>query len=117
MTDDDDKKYAIQRMKEQLTPRELRVLSRRFGLGIDASDQERVENQLDVTREKIRKIERQAMSRGGDLPGATDRQCSFCEKKEAEVTKLIESESGVTICDACLLACSNLIDTEKDGEG
>jgi RNA polymerase primary sigma factor len=49
----------------------------------------------------------------------SSRRCSFCEKSEAEVGRLIEGPSGrsrspVYICAACVVLCSDILEREKD---
>lgn len=42
--------------------------------------------------------------------------CSFCNKPEDEVNRLITGADGVTICDECITVCMNLISDDKDSE-
>jgi RNA polymerase primary sigma factor len=71
MSTDDELRDALKRTVEELTPREREVLKQRFGIEIaaDATLAE-VAKQFDITRDKIREIERRARERlgGGNDP-------------------------------------------------
>ena len=41
-------------------------------------------------------------------------RCSFCNKKEDQVRKLIAGPGGVYICDECIDICSEIIEEELD---
>ncbi len=43
-------------------------------------------------------------------------RCSFCERDERAVRKLIEGPNGVYICDKCVSLCNEIIDTELEKE-
>ncbi len=43
-------------------------------------------------------------------------RCSFCNKTEDQVHKLIAGPNGVYICDDCVEICSEIIDEEMDDE-
>ncbi|MBV7433511.1 ATP-dependent Clp protease ATP-binding subunit ClpX [Cardiobacteriaceae bacterium TAE3-ERU3] len=42
--------------------------------------------------------------------------CSFCNKSEDEVNRLITGADGVTICDECITVCMNLINDEQEAD-
>ena len=39
-------------------------------------------------------------------------RCSFCNKTQAQVRKLIAGPNGVYICDECIEVCSEIIEEE-----
>ena len=41
-------------------------------------------------------------------------RCSFCNKSEDQVRKLIAGPEGVYICDECVEICAEIIDEELD---
>ena len=43
-------------------------------------------------------------------------RCSFCERDERAVRKLIEGPNGVYICDKCVSLCNEIIDAELEKE-
>lgn len=43
-------------------------------------------------------------------------RCSFCNKKQEDVIKLIAGPNGSNICDECIEVCSDIIDQEMTGE-
>ena len=43
-------------------------------------------------------------------------KCSFCERDERAVRKLIEGPNGVYICDKCVSLCHEIIYTEMEKE-
>lgn len=60
-----------------------------------------------------------------DMPNSTDLKCSFCNKTQNEVNRLIagkpqKMEDGKTrtvfICDECIELCKNVLDEDKDGK-
>lgn len=44
-------------------------------------------------------------------------RCSFCEKSEHQVRKLISGPNNVYICDECIELCSNIIEEDDDENG
>ena len=45
-----------------------------------------------------------------------DVRCSFCNKTQDQVRKLIAGPAGVYICDECIEICSDILDEEFDEE-
>ena len=43
-------------------------------------------------------------------------RCSFCNKSQAQVRKLIAGPNGVFICDECIDVCSEIIEEELEYE-
>lgn len=43
-------------------------------------------------------------------------RCSFCNKTQDQVRKLIAGPAGVYICDECVDICADIIDEEYDEE-
>ena len=41
-------------------------------------------------------------------------RCSFCNKTQAQVRKLIAGPNGTYICDECIAICSEIIEEELD---
>ena len=41
-------------------------------------------------------------------------RCSFCNKSQAQVRKLIAGPNGTYICDECVAICSEIIEEELD---
>ena len=41
-------------------------------------------------------------------------RCSFCNKTQAQVRKLIAGPNGTYICDECIGICSEIIEEELD---
>ena len=52
------------------------------------------------------------------MPGKNNDKirCSFCNKTEDQVHKLIAGPNGVYICDECVEICSEIIEEEMDEE-
>ena len=44
----------------------------------------------------------------------SDIRCSFCNKPQDQVRKMIAGPAGVYICDECVGLCSNIIEEEFD---
>ena len=51
-----------------------------------------------------------------DNRGMPEMRCSFCGKPRSQVRKLIQSPSGVFICDECVSECAQML-AEDDGRG
>ena len=49
-------------------------------------------------------------------PRLTDIRCSFCNKTQEQVRKLIAGPAGVYICDECVEICSDIIEEEFEQE-
>jgi predicted SprT family Zn-dependent metalloprotease len=47
-----------------------------------------------------------------DQEGTTYR-CSFCDKENQHVRRMIAGRNGVTICDECVTRCNDIIATEE----
>ena len=43
-------------------------------------------------------------------------RCSFCNKTQDQVRKLIAGPGGIYICDECVEICSDIIEEEYDDE-
>ncbi|MEG0355810.1 MAG: ClpX C4-type zinc finger protein, partial [Lachnospiraceae bacterium] len=43
-------------------------------------------------------------------------RCSFCNKTQSQVRKLIAGPNGAYICDECIDVCSEIIEEEFDYE-
>ena len=43
-----------------------------------------------------------------------DKQCSFCGKDKRKVKQLLQAETGVAICNECVLACMNELNKPDD---
>lgn len=41
-------------------------------------------------------------------------RCSFCNKTQAEVKKMIAGPAGVYICDECINVCENILMSSED---
>ena len=39
-------------------------------------------------------------------------RCSFCNKKQSQVKKLIQGPNGVYICDECVDICGEILEEE-----
>ena len=52
------------------------------------------------------------------MPGKNGEKirCSFCNKTEDQVRKLIAGPNGVYICDECVEICSEIIEEELDAD-
>ena len=63
-SDDNRGKEALKQALDQLTPRERKILKERFGVDVDTSlSLEEVEKQFEISRAKIRDIEKQMRER------------------------------------------------------
>ena len=53
------------------------------------------------------------------MPGKNGEKirCSFCNKTEDQVRKLIAGPNGVYICDECIEICSEIVEEEMEEEG
>jgi hypothetical protein len=121
MSDDDDKKEGPEITKELLeglTAREAKALRDRFGEDVFKNDPtlEEVGKQFDITRKRIKEIEEKALKKLRRVKEQEPKEltCSFCGKKKSEVSKLVQSDSGVTICNECLKTCTDIIDKDDD---
>ena len=121
MSDDENEKDLAKNIKEllaSLTPREAKVLRERFGVDFkDDSDLKEIGNQFDITREKIRKVERKALTklrhqRSQNSSATTPKRCSFCETPLKKTDKYIEGKTGVFICRECLKLCNKILDED-----
>lgn len=119
MSDDDTNDGEIHQILQNLTARERAALRSRFGsrLGEDCSLED-VARQFDVTRQRIRDIERKARTKlGTDVSDISNElACSFCGKYKSEVVKMVEASSGARICGACIEDCLSLLQDEDDEE-
>ena len=106
MSDDENEKDLAKNIKEllaSLTPREAKVLRERFGVDFkDDSDLKEIGNQFDITREKIRKVERKALTklrhqRSQNSSPTTPKRCSFCEIPLKKTDKYVEGLSLIHI--------------------
>ena len=43
-------------------------------------------------------------------------RCSFCNKTQDQVKKLISGPNGIYICDQCVSICSDILDEEFEEE-
>ena len=123
MSDDDEEneKDLTKNIKEllaSLTPREAKVLRERFGVELkDNAEFEDIGNQFDITRERIREIERKALAKlrnqhGQKISSTTPKRCSFCESTLEQSDKYVEGKSSVFICRNCLDLCSKILDED-----
>ena len=121
MSDDENEKDLAKNIKEllaSLTPREAKVLRERFGVDFkDDSDLKEIRNQFDITREKIRKVGRKALTklrhqRSQNSSPTTPKRCSFCEIPLKKTDKYVEGKTGVFICRECLKLCNKILDED-----
>jgi len=84
--DNTDNSTKTRNLSMSLTPRELAVLKKRFG--IDAGSE--------LTEER-------------GWP-----RCTFCGKSEVIVKQLIKADSGAYICERCIKRYKGLVDSEDD---
>ena len=121
MSDDENEKDLAKNIKEllaSLTPREAKVLRERFGVDFkDDSDLKEIRNQFDITREKIQKVERKALTklrhqRSQNSSPTTPKRCSFCEIPLKKTDKYVEGKTGVFICRECLKLCNKILDED-----
>ena len=52
----------------------------------------------------------------GNMAKNSDVRCSFCNKTQEQVRKLIAGPAGVYICDECVEICADIIEEEYDEE-
>ena len=100
-----------------LSEREKKVLKERFGVDLDLPLPEDLGDQFEVTRERIRQIEEKALKKLSKRKRQIETNlkiCSFCKKPHTEVKKIIETESGITICNECVNLCNNLISDDNN---
>ena len=45
-----------------------------------------------------------------------DIRCSFCNKTQSQVRKLIAGPAGVYICDECVDICADILEEELEDE-
>ena len=126
MSDDDDKNDNLKgkelvKLLATLTPREAKVLRQRFGLNLENDpDLEELGKLFDVTRERIREIERKAKEKltqqrsERKSSNSIGKKCSFCEKNLEQTDKYVKSKTGVFICGDCLALCNKILDDEDD---
>ena len=48
------------------------------------------------------------------IRGSDKIRCSFCNKTEDQVRKLVAGPGGVYICDECIDICAEIIDEERE---
>ena len=72
--------------------------------------------QFEVTRKRIKEIEKRALEKIKKEKQASKRilKCNFCGKEKNSVKKLIQSDSGATICNECVQMCYEIIDKDVD---
>ena len=120
MSDDEDNnkdKDNIKKILEGLTAREAKILRERFGLDFEKDHTlAEVGKQYEITRKRIKEIEAKALKKLKRLKNEKQAEltCSFCGKKKSEVKKLIQAESGVTICNECIKTCTDIIENDED---
>ena len=61
------------------------------------------EQRFETLRDRLQKIEERALKkqRASRLKSVGDK-CSFCGRGKSEVAKLLQAESGATICNLCI---------------
>ncbi|VAW14120.1 hypothetical protein MNBD_BACTEROID05-395 [hydrothermal vent metagenome] len=97
---------------KNLTDREKKVLKERFGIDLTLPLPDDIDSQLNVTKQKIREIEEKALQKLAKRKQQIEtnsKNCSFCEKSHSQVKKIIETKSGITICNECVSLCNKLI--------
>jgi len=118
MADDEDDNKQGDSIKEKLSAREVKVLKMRFGIDVTEDDELAVvAKQFDVTRERIREIEEKALKKLGARKKELEQKeltCSFCGKSKLATTRIIKSDTGVTICKECVLKCVDLLNEEDE---
>lgn len=50
----------------------------------------------------------------GNMKNSDNIRCSFCNKAQEQVRKLIAGPAGVYICDECILICTDIVEEEYD---
>ena len=102
MADDKDVKGVL----EGLTDREKKVIKDRFGVDVDPdASLETLAEQFDVTRKKIRAIERNALKRflkDAVRTSSPNAKCLRCGKKSNDVRIMFCTRSGATYCEDCV---------------
>ena len=94
------RRQGVRRALDALPERERRILELRFGFEGEPWTLEAIGNELDLTRERVRQLESQALARLGGSPRAADRRCcvvSLPPQKygSAEASALSSLECGV----------------------
>ena len=99
-----------------LTPEQAIALREKYGGDLFDSSHtlEEVQAKLDATRERIRRLEENALRKLGKSPPAREgHMCGFCGKYESEVKKVITWDTGATICNECIQLAKEIIDDEE----
>ncbi len=121
--DENDKESGLsestRKLLSSLTVREAKVLRQRFGIDLSKNHSlEEVGKQFDITRKRIEEIEAKALKklkgRKKEKRKTPDLKCSFCGKYKNEVKKLVQADSGVTICMECIKMCTEIIENDED---
>ena len=110
MSDDDENLF------NKLSDREKQILKDRFGIDLSLPLQEGIGSQFDVAWRRIKEMEEKALKKikkRKQQMGTSQKSCSFCKKPHSEAKKIIETETGVTICIECVTLCNELINEQN----
>lgn len=120
---DDDKEKKLKTVKELLsglTPREIEVLKKRFGVELeDHPDIKEIGNQFDLTRTRIKEIENRALKKLSESDNRKQsslkqefEKCSFCGLALSDSVIHLKGKSGANICAGCLETCGKLLEND-----
>ena len=121
--DKEKKLKTIRKLLSGLTPQEVEVLRKRFGVELeDHPEIKEIGNQFDLTRNRIKEIENKALkklsesdTRNQSSPKRESEKCSFCGIALVGSVKHVKGKSGANICAGCLEACGKILE-EDDPE-
>lgn len=67
-------------------------------------------------KRRLRKEIKQQEYNNGRKNSGNDIRCSFCNKTQSQVRKLIAGPAGVYICDECVDICADILEEELEDE-
>lgn len=108
----------VKKILNGLTDREKKALRDRFGIDLSKPHtMKELGEQFQVTRRRIREIERKALrklSPDGKYLEPKGPECSFCGRAENETKGMAKHESGFNICKECIELSLEIINSEDE---
>lgn len=108
----------VKRILGGLTGREKKALRERFGIDLSTPESmKELGEQFQVTRRRIRDIERKALKKlnpDKEYVEPEGPECSFCGRAENEVKGMVKHESSFNICRECIDLSLEIINSENE---
>ena len=109
MVEDEDDFGLSEADLDELTPEQKKLLDERLGAEENFNPNDTIpshtfsavgDEMLDIGN-RIKDLQ------DSKSPDIQEAKCSFCGKAQSNVKKLLQAESGASICNVCVLACMN----------